>query len=194
VNEYYLYNFAYALVPLAYGLGAPTIILDTMFKVIRGATVLYSAACDVALPRQTRAHNDGDRRSLILTTWMAAALASLPCLLICIALAFFAEPMFRLLLGNSAVMPQAIANLMIVLLIANLIQTVSNFLLIHTGYFRVIAHLSILVSVAATVATGIAILIGADLTGFIGAFTAIYVASALSYLTLALRGPLGKKN
>jgi hypothetical protein len=194
VNEYYLYNFAYALVPLAYGLGAPTIILDTLFKVIRGATVLYSAACDVALPRQTRAHSEGDRKSLVLSTWMAAALSSLPCLLICIALAFFSEPMFRLLLGDSAVMPQAISNLMIVLLIANLIQTVSNFLLIHTGYFKVIAHLSILVSVAATLVSGVAIAAGTDLTVFIAAFTAVYVASALSYLTLALRGPLGKKS
>lgn len=194
VNEYYLYNFAYALVPLAYGLGAPTIILDTMFKVIRGATVLYSAACDAALPRQTRAHNEGDRRSLVLSTWMAAALSSLPAIAICIALAFFSEPMFRILLGDSAVMPQAIANLMIVLLVANLIQTVSNFLLIHTGYFRVIARLSVLVSIAATLATGISIAAGADLTGFIRAFTAVYVVSALSYLALALRGPLAKKD
>jgi O-antigen/teichoic acid export membrane protein len=192
VNEYYLYNFAYALVPLAYGLGAPTIILDTLFKVIRGATVLYSAACDAMLPRQTRAHNDGDRRSIVLATWMAAGLASLPGIAICIALAFFSQPMFRILLGDSAVMPQAIANLMIVLLIANLIQTVSNFLLIHTGYFKVIARLSIFVSLAATLATAIAIVAGADLTGFIAAFTAVYVVSALSYLALALRGPLRK--
>lgn len=194
VNEFYLYNFSYAIVPIAYGLGAPTIILDTLFKVVRGATVLYSAASDVALPRQTRAHSEGDRRSLVLATWMAAGLASLPGIVICIALAFFSEPMFRILLGNSAVMPQAISNLMIVLLIANLIQTVSNFLLIHTGYFKVIARLSVLVSLAATLVAGLSIMVGADLTGFIKAFTAIYVASALSYLALALRGPLAKKS
>ncbi|MGE3989211.1 hypothetical protein [Pseudorhodoplanes sp.] len=193
VNEFYLYNFAYAIVPMAYGLGAPTIILDTLFKVVRGATVLYSAASDVALPRQTRAYSEGDRKSLLLSTGMAAALASLPGIGICIALAFFSEPMFRLLLGESAVMPQAISNLMIILLIANLIQTVSNFLLIHTGYFRVIARVSVLVSLAATLVAGIAIVAGADLTGFIKAFTAVYVASALCYLTLALRGPLRKK-
>jgi O-antigen/teichoic acid export membrane protein len=192
VNEFYLYNFAYAIVPTAYGLGAPTIILDTLFKVVRGATVLYSAASDVALPRQTRAHSEGDRRSVVLATLMAAGLASLPGIAICIALAFFSEPMFRILLGDSAVMPQAIVHLMIVLLIANLIQTVSNFLLIHTGYFKVIARLSVLVSLAATFATAIAIVAGADLTGFIKAFTAVYVASALSYFTLALRGPLRK--
>jgi len=193
VNEFYLYNFAYAIVPVAYGLGAPTIILDTLFKVIRGATVLYSAAADVALPRQTRAYNEGDRRTLMLATWMAAGLGSLPGIAICIALAFFSEPMFRLLLGESATMPQAISNLMIILLAANLVQTVSNFLLIHTGYFRVIARVSVLVSLAATLVAGIAVAAGADLEGFIRGFTAIYVASALSYLTLALRGPLRKK-
>ena len=194
VNEFYLYNFAYAIVPMAYGLGAPTIILDTLFKVMRGATVLYSAACDVALPRQTRAHSEGDRRSLTLATWMAAGLSSLPGIVICIALAFFSEPMFRLLLGDSAVMPQAISNLMIILLVANLVQTVSNFLLIHTGYFRVIARLSVLVSLAATLVAGIAVAFGADLEGFVRAFTAVYVASALCYLALALRGPLAKKS
>ncbi|MFN3351742.1 hypothetical protein [Pseudorhodoplanes sp.] len=194
VNEFYLYNFSYAIVPVAYGLGAPTIILDTLFKVMRGATVLYSAASDVALPRQTRAHNEGDRRTLILSTWMAAGLASLPGIVIGIALVFFSEPMFRLLLGNSAVMPKPIVDLMIVLLAANLIQTVSNFLLIHTGYFKVIARVSVLVSLAATLVAGIAIAVGADLTGFIRAFTAIYVASSLCYLTLALRGPLAKKS
>jgi O-antigen/teichoic acid export membrane protein len=193
VNEFYLYNFAYAIVPVAYGLGAPTIILDTLFKVIRGATVLYSAACDVALPRQTRAHSEGDRKSIVLATWMAAGLASLPGIAICIALAFFSEPMFRLLLGESAVMPQAISHLMIILLAANLVQTVSNFLLIHTGYFKVIARLSVLVSLAATLVAGIAVFAGADLEGFIRGFTAVYVASALCYLTLALRGPLRKK-
>jgi hypothetical protein len=194
VNEFYLYNFSYAVVPIAFGLGAPTIILDTLFKVVRGATVLYSAASDVALPRQTRAYSEGDRNSLVLATWMAAGLASLPGMVICIALAFFSEPMFRLLLGQSAVMPQAISNLMILLLAANLIQTVSNFLLIHTGYFKVIARVSVLVSLAATLVSGIAILVGADLTGFIKAFTAVYVASSLCYLTLALRGPLRRKS
>jgi O-antigen/teichoic acid export membrane protein len=194
VNEFYLYNFAYAIVPVAYGLGAPTIILDTLFKVMRGATVLYSAASDVALPRQTRAHSEGDRRTLILATWMAAGLSSLPGLAIGLALAFFSEPMFRLLLGHSAVMPQAISNLMIILLAANLVQTVSNFLLIHTGYFKVIARVSVLISLAATLATGFAVLTGADLEGFLRAFTAVYVASALCYLTLALRGPLAKKS
>jgi hypothetical protein len=125
---------------------------------------------------------------------MAAGLASLPGIVICIALAFFSEPMFRILLGESAVMPQAISNLMIILLAANLIQTVSNFLLIHTGYFLMIARVSMLISIAVTLVAVIAIAARVDLTGYVEAFTAVYVASALCYLTLALRGPLRKKS
>ena len=40
--------------PSAFGLGAPTIILDTAFKVFRGATVLYSAGCDLAFRARPR--------------------------------------------------------------------------------------------------------------------------------------------
>ncbi len=49
VSEIYIYNFPYFFVPAFYGLGAPTIILDTAFKVFRGGSVAYSAACDVSI-------------------------------------------------------------------------------------------------------------------------------------------------
>jgi O-antigen/teichoic acid export membrane protein len=192
-NEFYLYTFPYAVVPAAFGLGAPTIILDTAFKVFRGANVLYSAGCDVAVPRQTRAYSEGDRRSLILATLMAAALGSLPCIAISLVLAFFSEPVFGLLLGNAAVMPQAVSWLLIVLLAANLVQTVSNFVLVHTGYFHVIARLSILISIAMTIVTVVAVAARVDIVGFFQVYAAVYVSSALCYLTLALRGPLRKK-
>lgn len=189
-NEFYIYTFPYLVVPAVFGLGAPTIILDTTFKVFRGATVLYSAGCDIAVPRQTRAFNEGDRRSLALATLMAAGLCSLPCIVLVLLLLFFSNQFFAILLGPAAVMPQAVSQLLIVLLVANLVQTVSNFLLVHTGFFRVIARVSVLVSIGMTIATAVAIAAGADLTGFLKAYTAIYVASALCYLTLALRGPL----
>lgn len=189
-NEFYIYTFPYLVVPAAFGLGAPTIILDTTFKVFRGATVLYSAGCDIAVPRQTRAFNEGDRRSLGLATLMAAGLCSLPCLVLVLLLAFFSNEFFSVLLGPAAVMPQAVSQLLIVLLVANLVQTVSNFLLVHTGFFRMIARVSVLVSIGMTIATAVALAAGVDLTGFLKAYTAIYVASALCYLTLALRGPL----
>ncbi|MET0867563.1 MAG: hypothetical protein ABWY35_05635 [Pseudorhodoplanes sp.] len=192
-NEFFLYSFPYAVVPWAFGLGAPTIILDTAFKVFRGATVLYSAGCDIAVPRQTRAYNEGDRRSLILATLMAVGLCSVPCIVLIVMLAFGSEFIFSFLLGKAATVPMAVSWLLIVLLAANLVQTASNFLLVHTGYFNVIARLSILVSVAMIIVTAIALYAKVDLIGFLQVYTVVYVASALSYMTLALRGPLRKK-
>ena len=124
---------------------------------------------------------------------MAAALGSLPCIAISLVLAFFSEPVFGLLLGNAAVMPQAVSWLLIVLLAANLVQTVSNFVLVHTGYFHVIARLSILISIAMTIVTVVAVAARVDIVGFFQVYAAGDVSSALCYLTLALRGPLRKK-
>lgn len=90
-------------------------------------------------------------------------------------------------------MPQAVSWLLIVLLVANLIQTVSNFILVHTGYFRQIAHLSLVISAAMTVGTVVALLLKLDLIGFLQVYTAIYVASALLHRWLAIRWPLGVK-
>lgn len=189
INEFYIYNFPYAVVPYLFGLGAPTIILDTTFKVFRGATLLYSAGCDLAVPRQTRAFAEKDSRSLLLATVMAAALCSLPALVLCGLLIFAAEPFFRLLLGDAATVPPAVTPLLIILLIANLVQTVSNFLLVHTGFFRDIARLAVLVSLAMTAVTAAGILAGHDFLGFLILYTAVYVGSALLYLALAALGP-----
>jgi len=192
-NEFYIYSFPYLIVPYAFGLGAPTIIMDTAFKVFRGATVLYSAGCDIAVPRQTHAFNVRDRRSLFLATLIATGLASLPCAALTLLLIFGADRFFALLLGHSATMPQAVTNLLIVLLVANLIQTVSNFLLVHTGFFRQIAVLSVAVSLAMTAGTILALAMRLDLTGFLKIYTALYVGSALLYLWLAIRGPLAAR-
>lgn len=191
-NEFFLYSFPYAVVPWAFGLGAPTIILDTAFKVFRGATVLYCAGCDVAVPRQTRAYGEGDRRSLILSTLIAAAVGTLPCIVLIAMLALFSDWAFSFLLGNAATVPMAVSWMLIVLLIASLVQTVSNYLLVHTGYFRWISRLSLIVSLTMTVATLIAVAAKVDLIGFFQVYTAVYVVSALAYLSLALRGPLRK--
>ena len=48
-------------------------------------------------------------------------------------LVFAAEPMFAILLGPAATMPPAVSWILIILLVANLVQTVSNFCLVHTG-------------------------------------------------------------
>ena len=73
LSETYIYNFPYFLAPWAYGLGAPTIILDTTFKVYRVANQFYSAACDSLVPRQTSALAERDGPAMVRATWLAAA-------------------------------------------------------------------------------------------------------------------------
>ena len=106
-GEFYIYNLPYLIVPLIYGLGAPTIILDTTFKIFRGSTIVYAAGCDVAVPKQTRALAAGDRhgadprdadgRGLVLPAGLA----------VCALLYFAGEWFFRVPAGPAATMPLA---------------------------------------------------------------------------------------
>ena len=190
LNELFVYNFPYFFVAFALGLGVPTIVLDTTFKIFRGAPVVYSAGCDIAVPRQTRAYNEHDQRSLIHATLIAAALCSVPALIVCGLLVFESQRLFALLLGPAAVMPAAITPILIILLIANLVQTVSNFLLVHTGYFKAIARCASAITVAMIAMTAVALVLRVDIIGFLQMYTAVYCVGAALYAYLAIRGPI----
>src|SRR5580698_9404709 len=81
-SETYIYNFAYFLVPWAYGLGAPTILFDTATSILRGNTMIYAAITDLFVPRQTRAFNDRDASTLMRATLMAMAIGAIPLIVI----------------------------------------------------------------------------------------------------------------
>ena len=152
ISEIYIYNFPYFFVPAFYGLGAPTIILDTTFKVFRGGSIAYSAACDVALPKQTQAFNDRDLVRLMRSTWIALGLCAIPTVSISIILCVAGERLFALLLGPAAVMPN-VAPVLILLLFANMMQMVALSLLVHTGFFKEISQASPFIAVAMTLGT-----------------------------------------
>jgi O-antigen/teichoic acid export membrane protein len=188
-SEFYIYNFPYLVVPVAIGLGAPTIILDTTFKIFRGMTLIYSAACDLALPRQTRAFAERDLPTLLRATSMAAALCAGPAAVVCMILIFAADRLFALLLGPAATMPAATTPILVVLVFANLVQTVSNFLLVHTGFFKEIARLAAAMVLAMTAATAVAFAARLDIIGFLEVYSAVYVGGALLHVLLVIQGP-----
>ena len=64
LSEIFVVTFPYYVVPAAFGLGAAPIILDTAFKIFRGACVIFAAVCDLAVPGQTRAYAAGDEVGL----------------------------------------------------------------------------------------------------------------------------------
>jgi O-antigen/teichoic acid export membrane protein len=188
--DFYIANFLYLVVPVAFGLGAPTIILDTTFKIFRGTMIIYAAGCDVMVPRQTRALAEKDRRALIKATLIAAALCSLPAIALCGLLAFAGDHLFTLLLGRAATMPQATIPILIVLLLANLAQTVANSVLLHTGYFRQLALIAAGLAVALTLMTVIALALQLDITGFLWGYALVFAVSVAFTVVALIRGPI----
>jgi O-antigen/teichoic acid export membrane protein len=190
LGDLFTYTFPYYVVPTAFGLGAPVIILEATFRIFRGASVIYAAACDLAVPGQTRALAAHDAPRLIRTTLMAAALCCPPAAIACGLLIFAAQPLFLFLLRSAATVPPAVTPILVALLLANLVWMVMQSLMQHTGYFREISRVSAGVAVSMVVATAIAIVAKADIVGFLAAYAAVYSAGSLYYVVEAVRGPI----
>ena len=189
VGELVVYNFPYLVVPMVFGLGAPTIILDTVFKVFRGAALIYAAGLDPLVPKQTHAFAEHDALTLKKATLIATVLCSVPTLILCGALLFAGNRLFALLLGHAATVPRAAVFVLIVLLLANMAQNVANSLLLHTGFFRQIARVATFLVLTMAAMTAIVIVAGLDITGFLGGYTIVYVAGAALYTRYVVRGP-----
>lgn len=189
VGELTIYNFPYFVVPAAFGLGAPTIVLDTVFKIFRGATFIYAAGLDPLVPKQTRALAERDAPTLKRATLTAFILCAVPTVALCAVLLFAGDRLFALLLGQAATVPPAATKLLVVLLLANLAQNVASNLLLHTGFFREIARVATFLVVAMAVMTLVVIAAGAGIVGFIGGYAAVYVAGAALYIAYVWRGP-----
>jgi len=190
LGDLFTYTFPYYVVPSVFGLGAPVIILEATFRIFRGASVIYAAACDLAVPGQTRALAAHDASRLVRTTLIAAGLCCLPAAFACGLLIFAAQPLFLFLLRSAATVPPAVTPILVVLLLANLVWMVMQSLMQHTGYFREISRISASVAAAMVVATSLAILTKADIVGFLAAYAAVYSAGAFYYVVAAVRGPI----
>lgn len=189
-SELYIHNVLYLAVPLVFGLGSPTIVLDTTFKVFFGTLVLYSAACDLLVPRQTRAFAERDARTLSRATALAGALCAVPALVIGTLLVLGADRVFALLLGTAAIMPPEATPILVVLLASGIAKTVANFLLQHTGYFRELARLAFLIAIGATAAIIAGVAAGCDLIGLLAIYASAYAIGAILYLALAVQKPI----
>jgi hypothetical protein len=190
LSDIFIYTFPYYVVPWAFGLGAPIIILEATFRIFRGASVIYTAACDLAIPGQTRALAARDASKLIRTTLIAAGLCCPPAAFACGLLIFASKQLFAFLLGHAATVPPTVAPILVVMLLANLIQMVAQSLLLHSGFFREISRIGAGVAVAMIVATAIAVMAKSDVVQFLGVYAAVYTAGALYLAVAAFRGPV----
>jgi O-antigen/teichoic acid export membrane protein len=189
-GEVYFHSVLYLVVPLVFGLGAPTIVLDTALKIFFGSLNLCAAACDLLVPRQTAALAARDRRTLIRATLTAIALGAMPALAIALILLVDANRLFSLLLGSAATMPPAVTPILLVLLAAGVAKSAPNILMQHTGYFREIARVSIINVCVMTFAVAIGVFAHLDIIGLLELYACAFVAAALLYLGFAWRGPI----
>ena len=189
ISEIYAYNLPYFIVPYLFGLGAPPIILDTVFKVFRGGAVVFAAVCDILVPRQTSALAERNGPALVRATLAAAALCAIPAGVACGIFLFASDPFFAILLGNAATIPPATTPILIVLLGANLVHMVTYSVLVHNGFFKDMARLGVGLAAAMTGLGLVAIVVRLDIVQFIAAYAAIYSAGALVAAVMMVRGP-----
>lgn len=188
-SELAIYTFPYLVVPMAFGLGAPTIILDTVFKVFRGTTLIYAAGLDPLIPQQTRAFAERDAPKLKRATLTAAVLIALPTLALCAVLIVAGDTLFTLLLGHAATVPPTAVLILLVLLLANMAQNLASCLLQHTGFFREMAHGATFLVIAMAAMTTAVLAAGLDITGFLAGYAVVYIAGAAVFTIYLVRGP-----
>ena len=183
-------TFPYYIVPIAFGLGAAPIILDTVFKIFRGACVIFAAVCDLAIPGQTRAYDTRDAKRLVLTTLLAVGLCAIPALAACGLLIFGGKELYAFLLRTAATVPPQVTPIVVVLLLASILQIVAEALLQYTGYFRSLALNGVTVVVMMIIATFVAFAAKFGLVGFLAAYAVAYSLGAILMTTMAVLGPI----
>jgi len=188
-GELTIYNFPYLIVPAAFGLGAPTIILDTVFKVFRGVTLVYAAGLDPLVPQQTRAFAARDAATLKKATLTSAILCAIPTVIICAVLLVAGDRLFAILLDNAATIPHDAVLILVVLLLANLAQNVASNLLLHLGFFSEMARVATFLMVAMAAMTAIVMIAGLGIVGFIGGYAVVYIVGGALYIASMVRGP-----
>lgn len=182
--------FPYYVVPMLFGLGVAPIVLEVTFRIFRGACVIFAAVCDLAVPEQTRALAARDVKRLLRTTLLVASFCCIPAAIACALLIFAGGPLFAFLLRTAATVPPAVTPILIVLLLAGVLQTVSEVLLQYTGYFRGLAANGLCVAVTIIVATLAAFIAGMGLIGFLAVYAAVYAVGAVALTIGAVYGPI----
>ncbi len=190
-GEIYIHNVLYLVVPLAVGLGAPTIVLDTALKIFWGTLNLCSAACeypgtaaDRGLCRARCTHASPrhfDRRRPVRHSGAGdfGAAAGRCQSLICAPARSCRSDAVR---GRSdTARPAGHRRRQL---------AAGYFLLQHTGYFREIARLSIVNVLVMTTSVGVAFFAGFGVVRFLAAYAGAFVTVAVLYIIIAIRGPL----
>ena len=76
------------------------------------------------------------------------------------------------------------------LLVGNLAQMVSHSVLVHTGFFKEVARISLGLVAALSGVAAFAVWAHLDIVQFLNAYAAVYTCGALATVALMIRGPI----
>ncbi len=129
LSELFVLNSPYAVVTVLLGVGPALVMFDSVMKVCRLAMAGTRTLAEIFLPRISRQLLAGDmpkaRRGLSLVTALCVAASAVPAL----AVFFFGQAIFDLLLGPNNVVPaQAILAAALIVLISGFYQPATLFL------------------------------------------------------------------
>jgi O-antigen/teichoic acid export membrane protein len=186
----FIVTFPYYIVPIWFGLGAAPIVLEVTFRIFRGACVIFSAICDLAIPGQTRALAARDVNRLVRTTLLAIGLCCVPAAIACAILIFAGGPLFAFLLRTAATVPVAVTPILLVLLLASVLQIVAETLLQYSGFFRSLAYNGAAVAAIMILMTALSFAAKLDFVHFLAAYAAVYAVGALGLTVACVLGPV----
>ena len=178
VGEAVLHQTPLLLTPLFYGLGAPVIIADTVFKVFRGAATLCRVSSETLVPQQTAAFFRGDRAELQRRTAQVLGMSLLIVLALEVAFLFFGNWIFSILLNVRGLISGFALTSVALLIVAGMLQNTFGSLLQNTGSFRALS----LVTTAAAFPIFLAECVSGLWSPTVGVFLLVY---ALCYFVAA---------
>jgi O-antigen/teichoic acid export membrane protein len=152
--------------------------------------VIDAAICDLAIPGQTRALAARDTGRLVRTTLLVAGLCCVPAAMGCALLIFAGGPLFTFLLRSAATVPPGIVPILVTLLIANILQIVSEALLQYSGFFRSLAYNGAAVVIMMAAITAVSAAAKFDIVGFLACYAAVYTFGAIGLAVAAVWGPI----
>ena len=187
LSELLVLNSPYAVVTALLGVGPALVMFDSVMKVCRLAMAGTRTLAEIFLPRISRQLLAGEmpkaRRGLSLVTALCVAASAVPAL----AVLFFGQLIFDLLLGpNNVVPPEAVPAAALIVLISGFYQPATLFLS-YLNAARLIRRVAQFAFVGAAAYALLVVFSGADPVSLLWIYAAFFAAVSLVSIICSAR-------
>lgn len=187
VSELLVLNSPYAVVSALLGVGPALVMFDSVMKVCRLAMAGTRTLAEIFLPRISRALLGGEmpkaRRGLFLVTTLCVAASAVPA----VAVLFFGDAIFDLLLGqNNVVPPAAIPVAALIVLISGFYQPATLFLS-YLNAARLIRRVALFAFAGAAVYVLLVVVSGAEPVTLLWIYAAFFASVSLVSILCSAR-------